>query len=97
MNRIIVLSEHQAAQIVKEAAQIAVSAALNEWERLAKEQEVSDPLLTKKETGQLLSVSPSTVDKLYYDGKLKGYRIGTGVRFKRSEVLAYIEQNKIEN
>ena len=96
MNRIIVLSEHQAAEIVKEAAQIAVAAALNEWERLANEQQASDPLLTRKEAGQLLTISPSTLDKLYYEGKLKGYRIGTGVRFKRSEVLAYIERNQIE-
>ncbi|MCR9102452.1 MAG: helix-turn-helix domain-containing protein [bacterium] len=96
MTRIVVLSEHEASKIVKEAAQIAVSAALNEWERLAKEQEINDPLLTKKEAGALLNVSVSTIDNLYNTGKLKGYRIASSVRFKRSELLEYIEQNQIE-
>lgn len=96
MIRIIALSEDQAAQIVKEAAQIAVLSALNEWERLAKEQEVHDPLLTKKESGVLLNVSPSTIDNLFSKGTLKGYRIASSVRFKRSELLQYIEENQIE-
>lgn len=96
MIRIIALSEDQAAQIVKEAAQIAVLSALNEWDRLAKQQEAEDPLLTKKEAGALLNVSHTTVNNLYSNGDLPGYRIASSVRFKRSEVLAYIERNQIE-
>lgn len=47
-------------------------------------------------TAQLLGVTPRTVYTFVNDGSLPGYRFGRVIRFKRSDVLDFIEGCRIE-
>lgn len=42
--------------------------------------------MNKKEVGELLGISLVTIHNWSKEGILKGYKIGTRVRFKRSEI-----------
>lgn len=53
-----------------------------------------DRLINKKEAARLLSCSTSTIDNYRREGKLKRYKVGSGVRFKRLEVLGLVENKK---
>lgn len=44
--------------------------------------------LTAKEVSKLLSVSLVTLHKWKKDGKIKFYRFGSRIRFKRNEILS---------
>jgi excisionase family DNA binding protein len=53
---------------------------------------VTEQLLTRKQIAALFQVSELTVIRLEKAGKLPAFRFGAGsVRYKRSDVLAYIE------
>lgn len=45
-------------------------------------------LLTRKEASQMLSVSLPTLHEWSKTGKIKGYRIGSRVRYKKAELEA---------
>jgi excisionase family DNA binding protein len=48
------------------------------------------PILSRKETSELLRLTERTVDKLRVSGRLPHFRIGGSVRFHRADVLALI-------
>jgi excisionase family DNA binding protein len=49
--------------------------------------EKKDDLITRKETATLLGITLPTLHTWSLQGKLKAYRIGTRVRYKRNEVM----------
>lgn len=53
-----------------------------------------DKFLTREQVAEKLELSIGSVDNLRKKGKLNGYRVGTLVRFKNSEVLAYMKKVK---
>lgn len=54
-----------------------------------------DPLLTTREVAEMLAVSPDSVLRLWRGGGLPGFRLSTRVlRFRRSEVLAWLETQR---
>jgi excisionase family DNA binding protein len=53
-----------------------------------------DRFLTREQVAEKLEISIGTVDNIRKKGKLNGFRVGTLVRFKNSEVLAYMKNVK---
>ena len=51
--------------------------------------------LNRKEVARLLRVSERTIDKRIVNQTLPAYKIGGSIRFKKSEVLEYIESSSI--
>ena len=51
-------------------------------------------LITKYKTASLLGVCTRTVFNFRKQGKLQGYRIGSEVKYKLTEVLGYINESK---
>jgi len=51
--------------------------------------------LTARELAELLGLSPATVLDWFEAGKLPGFKLGgRAVRFRESEVLAWLEQSR---
>lgn len=48
---------------------------------------MSEPLLTARELGELLGLSPATILDRWERGELPGYKIGRAVRFDAEEIL----------
>ena len=48
------------------------------------------PILSRKETAELLRLTERTVDAMRKAGRLPHFRIGTSVRFHRDDVLALL-------
>ena len=48
------------------------------------------PILSRKETAELLRLTETSIDAMRKSGKLPSFRIGTSVRFERDDVLALI-------
>jgi excisionase family DNA binding protein len=59
-----------------------------------KEHEEPEELLNSSQTAKLLCVSKVTLHKWKLEGKVKSYRIGTRIRFKRAEVLEALQTIK---
>lgn len=53
-----------------------------------------EDLLTRKETANLLGISLPSLHSWTIEGKIPAYRIGTRVRYKRSEVERSLTQIK---
>ena len=53
-----------------------------------------DKMLTRRELADLLHVSLPTIQKYQNEGRIKYYRIGSRVLYKKSEVLDSIEVNR---
>jgi excisionase family DNA binding protein len=54
-------------------------------------------LLDAKDVGRMLKRSSATVLTLWQTGELGGFRLGhRGVRFRRSDVLAYIDRHRVD-
>jgi excisionase family DNA binding protein len=51
----------------------------------------SEELLTSKQSAKVLGVSLPTLHKWKTEGRLKFYRIGTRVRFKRAELISALQ------
>lgn len=51
-------------------------------------------LLTRKEVSELLDISYPTLNKWTKTGQLIGYRIGSKVRYKQSEIVKALSQIK---
>lgn len=60
-------------------------------EKIPKEQ---NDYLTKKEAAKFLSCSVSTIDNYRRAGVIKRHNVGSSVRFKRSELIAAVNQKK---
>jgi excisionase family DNA binding protein len=56
-----------------------------------------DEFLTIAETGRLLKVSRSTVNRYIKDGSLKAYKLGRGktVRILKRDFLRFVKQNSL--
>jgi excisionase family DNA binding protein len=55
---------------------------------------VTDRLFTAREVGELLGFAPGTIVDWFEAGKLPGFRIGGRLRFRWSEVEAWIEEQR---
>ncbi len=53
-----------------------------------------EKLITIKDVMELLSISRPTVYRLMDKGDIPSYKIGNQLRFKQSEIEAYIEESK---
>ena len=54
-----------------------------------------EPLLTARELAELLGLSPSTVLDWFEAGRLPGFKLGRAVRFRESEVEAWLEARRV--
>lgn len=50
-------------------------------------------ILTKKEVSEYLKCSVGMIDKLM--GKLPYYKVGSSVKFRREDIIEYLEDNKV--
>jgi excisionase family DNA binding protein len=55
---------------------------------------LSERLLTSRELGDMLGFSPATIVDWFEAGKLPGFRIGGRLRFRLSEVEAWLEEKR---
>jgi len=62
---------------------------LTEHGELSKDSEI---LLTREETAEMLSISLVTLWKYTKDNLVPAYRIGTKVRYKKSEILLALKK-----
>jgi excisionase family DNA binding protein len=54
-----------------------------------------EQLLTAREIGALLGFSSSTVQDWAEAGKIPGFRVGGRLRFRETEVLAWLEARRL--
>jgi excisionase family DNA binding protein len=54
-----------------------------------------DPLLTMDELCDVLKVEPATIYQLTYRGKIPHYKIANRLRFRQSEILAWIDEQRV--
>ena len=57
---------------------------------------MTDEILTLKEVAEYLKLAEKTAYRLAADGKLPGFKVGGSWRFKREDVLSWIENQKID-
>ena len=57
---------------------------------------MSDEILTLKEVADYLKLAEKTAYRLAAEGKLPGFKVGGSWRFKREDVLQWIEEQKRE-
>lgn len=55
---------------------------------------MSDEILTLKEVAEYLKLAEKTAYRLAAEGKLPGFKVGGSWRFKREDVLQWIEEQK---
>jgi excisionase family DNA binding protein len=55
---------------------------------------VTERLLTARELGELLGFAPATIVDWFEAGKLPGFRIGGRLRFRPSEIEAWLEEQR---
>lgn len=55
---------------------------------------MSDEILTLKEVAQYLKLTEKTAYRLAAEGKLPGFKVGGSWRFKKDDILEWIEQQK---
>jgi excisionase family DNA binding protein len=55
---------------------------------------VTDPLLTARELGDMLGFSAATIVDWAADGKIPVFKIGGRLRFRLSEVEAWLEDHR---
>ena len=56
---------------------------------------MTDRLLTAAELAESLALSTSTVLDWFEAGRLPGFKLGRVVRFRESEVLAWLEAQRV--
>lgn len=57
---------------------------------------MSDEILTLKEVADYLKLAEKTAYRLAAEGKLPGFKVGGSWRFKREDVLQWIEEQKVK-
>lgn len=55
---------------------------------------MSDEILTLKEVADYLKLAEKTAYRLAAEGKLPGFKVGGSWRFKREDILNWIEEQK---
>ncbi len=58
---------------------------------------MTDEILTLKEVAEYLKLAEKTAYRLAAEGKLPGFKVGGSWRFKREDVLQWIEVQKLSN
>tara|TARA_R110002110_G_scaffold415030_2_gene647549 strand:- start:426 stop:629 length:204 start_codon:yes stop_codon:yes gene_type:complete len=58
---------------------------------------MTDEILTLKEVAGYLKLAEKTAYRLAAEGKLPGFKVGGSWRFKREDVLQWIEVQKMSN
>ena len=53
-------------------------------------------ILDEKGMQRYLSISPRTAAQLRVDGRITYYKQGGKIYYKLSDILAYVEENKVE-
>lgn len=61
-----------------------------------KEKEVPNKMMDRKEAAAYLGISARTLDTLTKDGKIKYSKIESAVRFKKSELDAFILKSEVK-
>jgi len=56
-----------------------------------------DPFITRKEAIKILGITLPTLRAWTVAGMIPSYRISSRVRYKRSEVIAYVESGRIRH
>lgn len=56
---------------------------------------MNDEILTLKEVADYLKLAEKTAYRLAAEGKLPGFKVGGSWRFKREDILQWIEKSKI--
>lgn len=56
---------------------------------------MNDEILTLKEVAEYLKLAEKTAYRLAAEGKLPGFKVGGSWRFKREDVSAWIEKQKV--
>jgi excisionase family DNA binding protein len=59
--------------------------------------QTQDEYLTRKQTAEKLDISLPTLDKYTIEGRINGYRIGTRIRYKKTEIEQALKQIKSSN
>ena len=55
---------------------------------------MSEPFLTVRDVADLLKVSEKTVRRLQSRGDLPSFRVGTQVRFRRTDIEDWVDQQQ---
>lgn len=55
---------------------------------------MAEQILTIKEVADFLKLTEKTAYRLAAEGKLPGFKVGGGWRFKQSDIDAWIEESK---
>jgi excisionase family DNA binding protein len=55
---------------------------------------VTESLVTAADIAEMLGFSPGTILDWFETGRLPGFKIGRAVRFRESEVLAWLEAQR---
>ena len=55
---------------------------------------MSNDILTLKEVAEYLKLAEKTAYRLAAEGKLPGFKVGGSWRFKREDILQWIEEQK---
>jgi excisionase family DNA binding protein len=58
---------------------------------------MSDEIMTLKEVADYLKLAEKTAYRLAAEGKLPGFKVGGSWRFKREDILKWIEEQKVTN
>ena len=74
-------------------------ALLDERPEMSRKQADTDEILTAREVQQLLKIGRTKLWELTRQNAIPAYRVGqgkrSGLRYKRSELLAWLDQNRI--
>lgn len=57
---------------------------------------MDDPIMTLDEASSYLKMNAESVRRLAFDGKIKGAKIGSRWRFKKSDIDAMFINNAVE-
>lgn len=87
MSDVAVLSREELTAIVREAIRVELAAAHHHEER---------EVLTREQTAGLLQTSPATVTRYVNKDGLPALKVGSEWRFKRSEVLTWLESRAVK-
>ena len=57
---------------------------------------MTDKILTLKEVAAYLKLTKKTAYRLAAEGRLPGFKVGGSWRFKKEDVLQWIEEQKVD-
>ena len=57
----------------------------------------NDEILTIKELAEYLKIAEKTVYRFASEGKVPGFKVGSSLRFRKSEIDDWIKENSIKD